>query len=628
MSKDEIKRLTPYQHVRLRTPMYFGATTPHTQKVLAHAGETSISLEEATWVPAVWTTFREVVDNSLDEVVAHGHGKSIDISYDEQTMTFSVADDGRGIPIDWDEQHQCHKATLALSELMSGRNFDNRTNTAGMNGIGASGVNFCSEWFQVLIVRDGQRFQQRFEEGNHIFGDALQIHQPRITKKAGKSGTTVSWKLSSQVFGNMLLPQSFVKDRIIELAAANPGVRFSFNDQPVRIKNIEQGLFGKHESFSIRAENHQAGFDSLFVMVPNFVDGGDHAHSMVNNIPTFNGGSHIDSFRKHFVSNLLTALQRENKRRNLVPNRSDVLEGLLIYNVTRMNRPDFDSQSKTRLINEEVDGWIRSAFDDERMVKKLVKDNSKWIDSIYERCAARTQKKDSADTAKLAKKLLRNKVPKLMDATGRDRSKCILALCEGDSALSMMGAVRDPEIHGGLPLRGKILNTRGESNKTILDNAILQDIMSSVGLILGQPADRSQLRYGQVWITCDADTDGANIMALLCNFFYLGWPNLFDPKDPPYFLVFSTPFIIQEDKKGHRHYWYADDVLNYDPAEWKGCAQATRAKGLGSLEEQDWVNSLAKPRLIPLVDDGKLEETLSRIFDKSKANERKEWMGV
>lgn len=624
---ENIRKLTPYQHVRLRTTVYYGSTAPHTQATLDYTlGEPQLA--EHTWVPAVFTTFREIVDNALDEVVAHGHGSRIDITYDPSSMTFGVSDDGRGIPIDWDEQHKCHKATLALSELMSGRNFDDRTNTAGMNGIGASGVNFCSEWFRVDIVRDGQRFQQNFAEGNEIFGDALQISEPKITKKQGKSGTTITWKLSSKVFSQLTLTADFVRNRVVELAAANPGVRFSFNNETIRIKNVERGLFGNRNTFSLAVENLASGFNSQFVLVPDFVQGGDAAHSLVNNIPTFNGGSHIDSFRKHFVSNLLNGLARESKKRGLTPNRSDVLEGLLIYNITRMNRPDFDSQSKTRLINEEVDAWIKSELEDERTIKKIIRDNSEWINSIYARCAARTQKKDDAETAKLARKLLRNKVPKLMDATGRDRSKCILLLTEGDSAISMASSVRNPEIHGGLPLRGKILNVRGESNKTILDNAILQDIMSSIGLVLGQKVDRSQLRYGQVWITCDADTDGANIMALLVNFFHLGWPDLFDPNQPPFFLVFSTPFIIQEDKKGVRHYWYADDVGNYNPEDWKGCAKPTRAKGLGSLEEVDWSNSLSKPRLIPLVDDGKLAQTLELIFNKDKADERKAWMGV
>jgi DNA gyrase/topoisomerase IV subunit B len=624
---EEIKRLSPYSHVRLRTTMYYGSTVLHAQPVIDWTGSDP-EITEQCWVPAVWTCLREILDNSLDEVVAHGHGSRIDVTYDPVSFEFSVKDDGRGIPIDWDTNHNMHKVTLALSELMSGRNFENRGSTAGMNGIGASGVNYCSKWFEVEVLRDQKRFFQRFEEGNQLFGDQLQIGTPKITKGGNKTGTSVKFCLSSHVFKDRTLPENFVRSRVIEVAYANPGVKFSFNGESIKVKRDLSHMFGNRPTALISVDLNKEKFSSHFVLVPNFVPVGEISYGLVNNIPVFNGGTQLDSFKKHFVANLLINLSRESKRRGLQPNRSDVLDSLLIYNVTRMVKPDFDSQSKTRLINEEVDGWLKSALEDPGVYKKILRDNKEWIDSIYARCAARTQKKDDAETAKLARKVLRTKVPKLLDATGKDRSKCILLLAEGDSAVSSLSSVRNPEIHGGLPLRGKILNVRGESNKTILDNAVLGELMASIGLAVGQRAKRNELRYGQIWITCDADTDGANIMALLINFFHLGWPELFDPTQPPYFLVFSTPFIIQEDRSGARHYWYSDDVANYNPSDWKSCSQPTRAKGLGSLEEIDWDNSLAKPRLIPLQDDGKLADTLDLIFAKTKADERKAWMGV
>jgi DNA gyrase/topoisomerase IV subunit B len=117
-------------------------------------------------------------------------------------------------------------------------------------------------------------------------------------------------------------------------------------------------------------------------------------------------------------------------------------------------------------------------------------------------------------------------------------------------------------------------------------------------------------------------------MALLVNFFHVYWPSLFDPQKPAFFQVFSTPFIIQEDKKKNRHYWYSDDWLNYQAQDWQGCPKPTRAKGLGSLEEQDWSNSLNKPRLIALQDDGKLAELLDLLFNDKKADQRKAWMSI
>src|SRR5690606_28300322 len=153
---------------------------------------------------------------------------------------------------------------------------------------------------------------------------------------------------------------------------------------------------------------------------------------------------------------------------------------------TAMHAPNFDSQSKTRLINDSVDKWIKECLENENTFKSIIKTHKEWVTSIYDRCAARTQKKDDAELNKLNKKLLRTKVPKLLDANGKDRSKCILLITEGDSAKTMVSAVREPEIHGALPLRGKILNVRGESPKTIVDNQIIADLMSAIGLGIGQ----------------------------------------------------------------------------------------------------------------------------------------------
>jgi DNA gyrase/topoisomerase IV subunit B len=200
-------------------------------------------------------------------------------------------------------------------------------------------------------------------------------------------------------------------------------------------------------------------------------------------------------------------------------------------------------------------------------------------------------------------------------------------LLSHNSAKSMVAAVRNPEIHGALPLRGKIMNVRGEAAKTIIENQTIADIMTALGIGLGQKAVRSDMRYGKVYLAADQDPDGANITALLVNFFYLHWPELFDPKLAPVFYVFQTPFIIQEKGK-KRFYWYADDYKNYNAEDWKGAPKPTRAKGLGSLEEADWTHSLSNPKLVPLLDDGKLSEALDLIFNSSRADDRKAWVAL
>lgn len=625
MAEQKIKKLTDYSHVRLKTEMYFGSRALHEQTVISYDGARPVP-KAYSWVPAVYTAFREIIDNSLDEVVGHGHGNRIDITYDVDTREMSVEDNGRGIPIQWDEDHQLHAATLALSHARAGRNFEQRGEVAGTNGIGAAGVNFCSEYFKLVIHREGKKFTQEFREGNPVLGEELVVSEPKIIEKKGDiTGTKIVFRLSKQVFADTTLPLEFVRDRVTEIAIANPFIRVYFNGSQIKVKpRPEQTMFEKIKPITV--EIKEDNFRTRFWLVPNFIEDGEHFHTLVNNIPAFNGGVHVETFRRDFYRNLLVHLERESKRRKLSPNRSDVTEGVLIYNITNMHGPNFDSQSKTRLINEEVSKIVAKTLDDPELYKEVIRKNKEWIEEIYKRCSERTMKKDAADIAKAARKLSKSKVAGLMDANAKDRTKCILFLAEGESAISGMSSVRNPEIHGGLALRGKVLNVNGESLKTVIDNNALADIMNSLGLVVGQKANREDLRYGAVYVAHDMDPDGLNIGALLMNFFHSFWPELFDPKLPAFVNVFKTPFIIAEKGK-QRKYWYSHNYMDFDPVAHSGWS-ITRAKGLSTLTEEDWQYSLDNPELFPIVDDGSMKETLDLIFNNKRSDDRKEWIGM
>lgn len=618
---EKIEKLNDYQHARRRTEMYLSSRDPHTQPIITYKDGKPIVVEQ-TWVPAVFTSFREVLDNALDEVITHGHGDRIDVTYDPATMVFSVSDNGRGIPIHFDETHGQHVATMVLSETKAGRNFGDRGASRGLNGVGASVVNFVSEYFEIDISRDKKSFNQRFVEGE----TDLVIEEPIIMPAKGSAtGTRVTFKLSPKVFHDLRLPLDFVRARVYEVALCYPKLKVSFNGEAIKVKNVDKALFPDHKPLILDIDKD--GFKSRYWLVPAFFeDGTEHAHSLVNAIPVFNGGVHIETFRKSFFSGLLTALERESKRRKLSPNRSDIADGMLVFNVTEMDEPAFDSQSKTRLINENVAAIVRTEMDDPDFFKKVIRTYPDWIDAIYERCAARTMKKDASEAAKMAKKNLRTKVEDLEDACGVDRSQCILFLGEGKSAISGMVEARDPNIHGGLPLRGKVLNVFNESPKTVLENAALAKIMTAIGLIPGQTVNRHQLRYGKVYITTDADEDGKNIAALLVNFFYKMWPELFDPEKDPFIYVFDTPLIVAVKGK-QRQYWYNDNYHEFDPETFKGW-EITRAKGLAALKREDWRWVLENPKVQPIVDDGELEEALGLLFDPARANDRKDFIGL
>lgn len=424
-ASEQIIKLNDFLHTRKRVEMYFGSRDPHSQIVMTYP-EGVADLTEITWTPAAFTMFREILDNALDEVVGHGFGDKVDVTYDAENLVFSVEDNGRGIPLTFSEEHQMHMATLALSNARAGRNFEVRGQVAGTNGIGASGVNFCSEFFKLEIERDGQSFSQLFQEGT----EDLVVNAPVIKKKATpKTGTKVTFKISKNVFKNLILPEQFLKDRLYEVAICNPKVKVSYNGERIVVKSVEKNLFSGYKPITIEVK--EGTFKSDFWLVPEFFESGEHQHSIVNNIPAFDGGVHIDAFKRSFFSGLLDALSKESKKRKLQPNRSDVAEGLMIFNITRMEAPNFNSQAKTRLNNEETAKHVKNTLDDPEFFKNIIKKYGDWINSIYERCAARTMKKDASEADKEAKKMLREKVPGLMDATGKDRSKCILFLAEG-----------------------------------------------------------------------------------------------------------------------------------------------------------------------------------------------------
>lgn len=614
-----IRKLTDYEHARHRTEMYLGSRSLHSQEIILYeSGEPAV--KEVSWVPACYTAFREILDNALDEY-ALGHGTEIHIEYDENNSVFKISDNGRGIPIDWNEEENCHLVTMVLSHTKSGRNFDERGEVAGTNGLGASIVNFCSEWFHVEVKKDKKIFRQDFFEAK----TELQIESPVIQNtRSSDTGTTISWKLSSHVFKDRTLPMEFVRSRVYEVVLANPLLRVFFNGERLKNISVERELFPRQKLIHIPIILD--GFKSNFYLKPNFTEESETVHSVVNNIPAFNGGVHIETFKRLFYSGLIDALGTQSKKRKLKPNRSDINSGLLIFNITQMNAPNFDSQSKTRLINEEVGTYIKDALGDPNLFKKIISKNPEWIDEIYQRCAYRTNKKDQADVARETKKLLRSKVPGLIDATEKDRSKCILFLAEGISAISGMTAVRDSKIHGGLGLKGKVMNVRGENPKRVLDSQALLDIMGSIGLQINSKVNRDELRYGKVYIAHDMDEDGKNIGALLVNFFYEYWPELFDPDQEPFLYVFMTPFIIAEKGK-QRKYWYARNYHEYKSEDYKGWS-ITRAKGLGSLTKEDWRHSLDFPELFAIVDDGQINESLDLIFNDSKADDRKKWIGL
>jgi DNA gyrase/topoisomerase IV subunit B len=296
------------------------------------------------------------------------------------------------------------------------------------------------------------------------------------------------------------------------------------------------------------------------------------------------------------------------------------MQNIMIYNNTVMNDPHFDSQSKTRLVTD-VRSEIKKGFF-KSDVSGFIRKNPQWVDSVIETCRNRTNSANNRALVKDQKKLSKTKIATLRDAVGKDRKKCCIFITEGDSAAAGLVAARDPNIHGILPLRGKIMNITGVAPKKVLSSTALTDIMGSMGLRIGEPVNKLHLRYNRIYITTDSDEDGKNITALLVNFLYTFWPELFQGE--PIVYQFDTPLIILTKGKD-REYIYSDSYNDFNSSEWDGW-KIIRAKGLARLTQADWKIAINKPKLIAMSEDDELKNVLSKIFDPSKADERKIWL--
>lgn len=450
LASHNIQQLTDFEHTRKRLEMYLGSRVASEQPVLIFNNK-SYEVKPLKWVPSLITSVREIWENSIDEHIKAGTKDPVlKVFYNENELEFEITDNGRGIPIDYDPNTNTHICTMVLTETKTGRNFndDDRQGTSGMNGLGGSVVMMVSESAELEIHRAGRpyktdkandeydgvyKFTQSFKEGNELLPE-LQISEPIIRKvKTDKTGTSIHFKLSKSVFPAHDLPLELVYSILKELAAAHPTYKIYLNDERINVKgSVEKGLFGVNNIMTLSVL--EDGFNSTFYVVPNAVHGLSknlHVQGLVNNAPSFDGGTHLDTFQRRFALGVIKALEKESNRKKLYPNRADIEEGLLIYNQTVMDAPYYSSQTKSKLINTNIVKHIEKAMTDEYF-SELVKKNKDWVQSIFERCAERTNKKDADEDRKNAKKLLKGKVAKLRDAVGKDRTKCELFITEGD----------------------------------------------------------------------------------------------------------------------------------------------------------------------------------------------------
>ena len=628
---NDIVSLTDREHVRLRTQIYLGSMHP-TPFIIPLLSETTLKLENVMFIPAVYKAIGEIIDNSLDEFSQTTvKNKLLKITAKPEVGYYGISDNGRGIPIE-KKQELIGKTSkdiwtpeLALSRLRAGRNFtdEKEVGVIGQNGVGAACTNFCSSIFEVHVNRDGQSYAQRFVEG------ANKASKPKIVKTTSRqTGTQVAFQLDNTVFNDVTLPDSLIRNRAIEIAMTNPDVTVEYNGEKFKYKKGFQDYVNQiaGDKITYRFDITEDNLQGEIYIICNGHDGIDEqVYTWVNSSLLFDGGKCNTQFLNALFNKVEEHLEKEAKKLKAVVTRNDTRQGLLVLANLKIKNPEYDSQSKTRLTGPDLRRELTKVVDNNW--KSFSKATSIWLADVLERANERHHEKENKkaidEHEKKTKKKL--KAPGLLDATSSNRSKCKLLITEGLSAKSQISEARDPETIAAFALTGKINNVWGSTPAQVLKMGKLAELLAIIGLIPGKKAVRSDLNYGAIIPATDADYDGDDIFTLLVCLLYHLWPELFDPTQPPIVFRLVAPNVVAS-KNGKRIHFTTRADYEKVRDKYKGWT-IEYMKGLGSMSKTDWEMILSgqTDTLIPIIDDGNLEDVFELLFGNS-ADLRKAWL--
>ncbi len=546
----------------------------------------------------------EVVDNSIDEALA-GACDHIRVTI-RKDSSVSVYDNGRGIPVGIHPEKGVSALQLVLTTLHAGGKFGGGGYkvSGGLHGVGVSAVNALSEWLEAEVRQPEGLYMQRYERG---------IPQAPVTQinhtKHKETGTTVTFRFDPTIFHEVEYHFDTLAQRFREMAFVTRGVTIELVDEreepfPRRMSFYFEGGVLSFARFLNRDKEvlHDAIYveketDGVSVEVALQYNDGyrETVLSFANTINTIDGGSHLTGFRSALTRTLNDGIRKLGILKDSDPNLTgdDVREGLTAVISVKIPEPQFESQTKVKLMNPEVKGLVEAAVSEalgefmEKDARAARKIGDKCLTSFKARAAARKARDLVIRKSALESMTLPGK---LADCSDREPSRTELFIVEGDSAGGSAKQGRDRHFQAILPLRGKILNTERASLDRILSNREVQALISALGCGIGDQFNVENLRYNRIIIMCDADVDGAHIATLLLTFFFRYMQPLID--NGHLFLAQPPLYLIKAGK--HAQYVYTDPELQTvlkELGEQKVNIQ--RYKGLGEMNpEQLWETTM------------------------------------
>lgn len=567
----DIVALEGLEPVRKRPGMYIG-------------GVSSTGLHHLVW---------EILDNSVDEAM-NGHASEIVVTLHKDQATVTVADNGRGIPVDKHAKTKKSALEMVLTMLHAGGKFEgkNYKTSGGLHGVGASVVNALSKQLVAVVRRDGSQYKMEFSKG--------QVTEPlkKATTSIRGTGTSITFSPDPTIFPKVQFDSATIRTRLEVTSYLHRGVKVIYVDEQAGTRETflhEHGIqdylnkvLAERQARSIHETPYTLRRDEpdRMEMVLCWTEATDeHVRSYVNGIPTGSGGTHENGFR----SGLNKAIRNYYETHELIPRGvkiapEDIREGLVAIVSVFIPDPSFQGQTKDRLNNPEVQTSVDNAI--RPALEQWLNNNRTIADSIVARiiAASRARAASRAASESVSRKTAggRSMLPaKLRDClhAGQDNSE--LFIVEGDSAGGTATQGRDRNRQAILPLRGKVLNTECVALKKLLENKEIQDMVSSLGCGIGKDLNLSRLRYQRIILLADADSDGHHITTLLLTFFYRHMlPLIQDGR-----IFIAAPPLYRIDL-GKETFWAADDADRERILQrYKGPAkpEITRFKGLGEM---------------------------------------------
>jgi DNA gyrase subunit B len=569
----------------------------------------------------------EVVDNAIDEALA-GACDRIDITIHPDSSV-TVDDNGRGIPVDMHPTMKKSALEVVMTTLHAGGKFGGGGYkvSGGLHGVGVSAVNALSEWTEVHVRRGGHEYFQRYERG---FPKDPVKAIGRI--KENVTGTTVTFKFDPTIFKDS---QEYRFDTLVqrlrEMAFVTRGVTIHFSDE--RSKREMSFYFEGGITSFVRYLNRNRETLHSVVYAEKQIEGigieaavqytdayTESVYSFANTINTVDGGTHMTGLRAALTRVVNDYGRRSGLLKDGDPNFSgdDTREGLTAIVSVKHPDPQFESQTKVKLMNPEVQTYVQQVVGES--FSTFLEENPQAAKAIIAKCLTSARARDAARKARdlvIRKSALESlTLPgKLADCSERDPQKTELYIVEGESAGGSAKQGRDRHFQAILPLRGKIMNTERARLDKILGNNEVKALISALGTGIGDSFDVGGLRYGRVVIMTDADVDGSHIRTLLLTFFFRYMQPLIDDGH----LYIAQPPLYRIAHKNQVTYAYSDAEKDRHLKDLGASAERagiSRYKGLGEMNpEQLWettMNPANRTLLLVTVDDA---AEADRTFD-------------